>query len=466
MTVVTSVLMRDPAKAGQSRMVVLVGEDVFLPLLRFCRENLTSIAAERGYTYAISRLLSWLQVRGSEFGGDRRSEALIAFGKDLQWGTIRTDESGELCDETGLWWRSTSITNANLSINRITRFSAWCTEVYGSVPLNPERPLASTADQIRYWTAWWKRKHTSLLGHLKTQEDQGDRAKWAWAVKEVEKPLHGTKDPKAFPEDLIEPLLTRGFLVKPNSPYVHERYNLRDLAITLICLYGGCRISEPLHLFVTDIPSLPEDPGDEPLWISHPSEGVIRHRDERTGSVLRLRRADYLMRYCGKRPLTLESGRQHAGWKGALLHDYARKAFRVFWIDPNAAEMFYACWVGYLKVRPLVLRMPWAWLTKDGNPLGVLGFEEGFRAAMRRIGVEPNKMDGTTPHGLRHRYGRWFNDLDMDREFRDKAAQICLHHTSIFSQEVYRQVGPELVAEIIRTKQTRKHFPTIPIPTS
>jgi len=462
MTQAAAICMRDPAKGGQPRMVLLVQGEVFRPLVWFFRKEGMSLSGERGYAYALARLLEWLRVRGSEFGGDQRSEALAAFGEDLRSGTITVDDEGQIADPSGLWWRATSIANANLALKRITRFSDEYAEKYGVVPLNPERPLATAADQIRYWAAWGRKKENSLLGHLKTKEQEGDRAKWVREVKAVGRRLHGLNDAKAFPEELIEPLLKQAFLVNPSAKTVHERYNLRDLALTILCLFGGLRISEPLHLFVTDVPTIPDDPADEPLWVSHPTDGYIRHRDERTGNIVRLKRADYLIRICGKKPLTQETGRRHAGWKGALFHDLPRKAFRVFWIDPVAAEVFYACWAGYQKnVRPVVLRTPWAFLTKEGEPLGVLGFEESFRAAMRRIGVEPTKINGTTPHGLRHRYGRWFNELPVEDEFRRKIVQICLHHNSIFSQDVYRQIGPERVAEALRAAETRL-IPMVP----
>ncbi len=428
MPAATSVLMADPDRGGRPRVVLLLADGAILaPLLSFFRGESLSRASEVAYAYALGRFLNWLQVRGMEFNGEHRAEALKAFAEDLLWGTV-CNKDGEVSDPTGLWWRSTSIANVNQALRRITQFSDWYADKYGTVPLNPERPLATAAEQIRYWAAWGHRKRMSLLGHLKSAKHDGNKARWVREVKGIGKPLVGLNDAKAFPEELIDPLLTKAFLVNPHARKLHERYNLRDLAITALCLFGGLRISEAMHLWATDIPSAPEDPMDEPLWISHPSQGYVRHLDERTHNIVRMKRADYLQRICGKRPLTEEIGRKRAGWKSALLHDKARNAFRVFWLDPVGAELFYACWAGYLKTRPLVLRTPWAWLTKEGDPVGVASFEESWSVAMRRIGVTPNKIAGTTPHGLRHRYGRWFNDLPLNDEFKQKLAQICLHH--------------------------------------
>lgn len=454
MTMATSVVMRDPQKGGQPRVVVLIQGEVFGPLLSWFRGEGMSLPAERGYAYAVARFLNWLAVRGAEFPGIHRQEALAAFEVDLRDGTI-WNENGSLTDPTALWWRQTSKLNAKLAVKRVTRFSDWYATMYGTVPLNPERPLASGAEMIRYWAAWARRKNRSLLGHLRTIESDGDRAKWVRQIKEP-RDLCGIVDPKKFPEELIFALLTEAWLVNPRATRVHERYNLRDLAITILCLFGGLRISEALHLFADDIPSAPENPDDELLEVHHPTEGWIRHFDERTKQVVRLKRGDYLVRICGRRPLTQETGRRRAGWKNPLLTDKNRRVIQVFWLQPagmelSAAGIFYSCWAGYLKVRPVVLRTPWAWLTKEGEPMGVLAFEESWGVAMRRIGVKPDKLSGTTPHGLRHRYGEWWNHLKFENEQIDKKmAQIAMHHQSLFSQDIYRQVGPATVAAGLR----------------
>jgi len=466
MTQATSVLLRDPLRSGNPRIMVLVEADPFLPLLRFFRsEGGLSVSSERGYAYALVRFINWLAAHGAEFRGSERSQALAAFASDLRSGTIKTEEeTGLLKDTTGLWWRPTSLQNAHLACKRITRFGDWLTETYGMIPLNPERSLATVADQIRYWAAWSKRKQSSMLGHLKEEKRDLKKASLVREIKLQGKPLRGMNEPKAFPLDLIEPLFMKGFIVrgKENSQSIHEKYNLRDMAITILCLYAGCRISEPLHLYVTDIPSGPEDPFTEPLLIYEPHDGIVFHQDERSGVRHRLLRADYLSTYCGgKKPLTLETGRRRAGWKGALLHDWPRRAFRLFWVDPKAADLFYAVWAAYLQQRPFVLGTPWAFLTRDGQPLGVGGFEETWAAAMRRIGVSPSKIDGTTPHGLRHRYGQFLNGLEMNSEEKKKIIQVCMHHSSVLSQEVYLKLGPNKVIDLMANIRGERKIPAL-----
>jgi integrase len=73
------------------------------------------------------------------------------------------------------------------------------------------------------------------------------------------------------------------------------------------------------------------------------------------------------------------------------------------------------------------------------------GFDDSFRAAVRRIGLKPSKWAGTSSHGLRHRYGQWLNELGLG----EKEGQVAMHHLNAKSQQVYRQIGVNKVAEAI-----------------
>lgn len=215
----------------------------------------------------------------------------------------------------------------------------------------------------------------------------------------------------------------------------------------LLCAYGGCRASEPLHLWVDDVYISSEYPDMALVLVHEPSDGVVDHIDPLTGARRKTNRADFLQHFCGGRiPLTRETGRRHAGWKGCLLTNRERKAFQVLWIDKNAGRLFLKLWRLYiLHVRPVTPGLPWAFLTKDNQPLGVEGFDDSFRAAIRRIGLTPAKYSGTSKHSLRHRYGQWLNDLGLG----DKEGQIAMHHLNAKSQEVYRQMGVAQIAEAI-----------------
>lgn len=153
------------------------------------------------------------------------------------------------------------------------------------------------------------------------------------------------------------------------------------------------------------------------------------------------------MRFCGgRKPLTEETGRRRAGWKGNLLQDKTRLAMRVFWIDPDIGRLFYELWHLYVRYsRPVVQRNPYAFLTEDGEPLGAAAYADSFKRAVERIGLVHSKPLGTTPHGLRHWYGQQVESLKLDK----KVGQVIFAHRSALSQEVYRQLTMSDVSNIM-----------------
>jgi hypothetical protein len=202
-----------------------------------------------------------------------------------------------------------------------------------------------------------------------------------------------------------------------------------------------------MHLWVEDVYVDPDHPNQALVLIHEPQEGQVDYTDPLTGRKRKTTRADFLQRFCnGKKPLTMETGRRHAGWKGCLLTHRERKAYQVFWIDRDAGRLFLTMWRYYIQhVRPVTPQLPWAFLTKSAQPLGVEGFNDSFNAAVTRIGLTPVKWAGTTSHGLRHRYGQWLNELGLG----DKEGQVAMHHQNAKSQEVYRQLGVAMVASAI-----------------
>ena len=87
--------------------------------------------------------------------------------------------------------------------------------------------------------------------------------------------------------------------------------------------------------------------------------------------------------------------------------------------------------------------------------MGTLMYVDSFHRALRRIGVEPQKNMGLSPHGLRHRYGRWMADLGLDT----KACQIMLHHRSAASSSIYAIYTPEYIENAVKGKMLSDIFP-------
>lgn len=429
-------------RAGAATALVIVGSQPFPQLLEFFRERGLSLSAERAYAQAMGRFITWLSVRSHEFHATH-SRGLIytAFGHDLLLGSYR-----EGVDVLGLNWRASSQKNVARLMRCLVDFSDWLSVRQGNSLLNPIQEGASWADQLAFWRRWNKWKAGSLLAHIKSRHRAAPQALAGRRAALPRRRNALLQETKAFPTEQVEALLWKGFI----NPGRHEaiepwvRLNLRDILITLLCLYGGCRHSEPLHLWVEDVFVDPQDPDLALVLIHEPHDGLVDYVDPMTGSQRSTNRADYLQRMCGgKKPLTMETGRRHAGWKGSLMTHHDRNAFQVFWVDRNAGRLFLLLWRLYLRhARPLALQTPWAFLTKEAQPLGAEGYSDSFTAAVRRIGLRPSKWGGTSPQALRHRYGQWLNALGIGA----KEGQVAMHHRNVRSQEVYRQLGVAQVA--------------------
>lgn len=442
-----TVLIQDQVRADSLTVLLIIDTDPFEPLLEFFREKCLSVTAERTYAQAVGRFVEWLSVRADEFFDvPKRSLLYTAFMHDLWLGTFQNG-----IDLSGLHWRQTSRQNLKRLTGALMEVSDWLNMRYGTQMLNPIHHHASPADQLIFWRRWNTQKANSLLAHTKSREKARSEAELGRQSRLPRSPNGYLQEVKAFPSDRLDALLWQGF-INPGQeddarPWV--KYNLRDILITLLCAYGGCRASEPLHLWVDDVYVDPDDAELALVLIHEPDEGLIDYTDPLTGARRKTLRADFLQRFCdGRKSLRHQSGRRRAGWKGCLLTHRARKAYQVFWIDKTAGKLFLALWRMYIQhARPVTPQIPWAFLTRDAQPLGFEGFNDSFKAAVRRIGLTPAKWAGTSSHGLRHRYGQWLNELGLS----DKEGQVAMHHLNARSQEVYRQLGVAKVAAAIGT---------------
>ncbi|WP_317920673.1 MULTISPECIES: gamma-mobile-trio recombinase GmtY [unclassified Cupriavidus] len=440
-----TVLVRDSIRADRPTILLIVGTAPFEQLLAFFREKCVSLSAERTYAQATGRFIEWLSVRAIEFHDtSMRNLLFTAFTHDLRFGTCREGK-----DLYGLHWRPTSQQNLARLTRALLHFSDWLNTRIGTTLLNPIHHQASPAEQLVFWRKWNRQRVASLLAHTKGRSQAESDAQTSRKLRLPRNRNALLQEVKAFPAERLEDLLWRGFASPGNEldPRLWMKYKLRDILITLLCAYGGCRASEPLNLWVDDVFVDPDDTELALVLVHEPSDGLAEYTDPMTRVRRRTTRADFLQRFCGgRKPLTAETGRRHAGWKGCLLTHRERKAFQVFWIDKNAGRLFLTLWRLYIQhVRPVVPQVPWAFLTKEGQPLGVEGFADSFKVAVRRIGLTPAKWAGTSTHGLRHRYGQWLNDLGLG----DKEGQVAMHHVNARSQDVYRQGGVAGVAAAI-----------------
>lgn len=190
---------------------------------------------------------------------------------------------------------------------------------YGAVQLNPWRE-ATRYEQRLNWMAQINKSHHSFLGHLDDVHEMTETAKQVRNVVNRRKSSSSHGGTKAFPEDQIHNLLWEGFRKTRKNIELDliDRYNWRDIAITILMHGGRLRHSEVFHLWVQDVFTDPEDPNLAVVRIYHPSEGKAPRdfKNALNGRYVSNREAYLLLKY-GLLPRNRYSGndKRFAGWK-------------------------------------------------------------------------------------------------------------------------------------------------------
>lgn len=460
------IVVTDAERSEKPIHLIIANRTPVWQLFHYFQVRNLDLSTEATYAQAIGLFIDFMTVKANEFKDiEDRSRMLNSFAHALLYGTIRDGD-----DPTGLWWHSRRQQRVHRLVGLVCEISDWLHHRYESTAINPFSRPASIAEQIAFWRRWNKTKTASLLNHTKDYRISTGKAKTTRTISLPGNAPTVAELTPAFPEKYIERLLFEGFVRArgklQKTPWL--RWNLRDILITLLLHYGGLRVSEPMHLWVDDVFIDPTNPKAARVLVHHPSDGIYEHPDFITGTTIRSTRAAYLQIKYNRRPLTEVTGKRHAGWKNSLLTHRTRNAFEVFWFPQAIGELFLALYRMYIQhVRPVALNHPYLFVTQDGEPLGVGSYSKSHFNAICRIGLEPTKDLGTSPHGHRHAYGQLLkkNGLSI------KEIQVAMHHISPLSQDVYTQSSATDVHEAIETATQKMaaaglpfHSPTLLFP--
>lgn len=205
---------------------------------------------------------------------------------------------------------------ANTLLFKLSEYSDWLNKEYGTVQLNPWKEATKYEEKLN-WMALINKSHYSFLGHLDSLLNMSETAKKARNIKQRRVPLGDYGVPKAFPEDKIHILLWEGFKKsdKKNSLSFLDKYNWRDIAITILIHGGGLRVSEPFHLWVGDVMPDPHDPRLALVRVYHPIEGSAPKDFKMPDGKYLTNRDAYLRIKYSLLPRNKLKGIRHAGWK-------------------------------------------------------------------------------------------------------------------------------------------------------
>ncbi|NEJ85367.1 tyrosine-type recombinase/integrase [Rhizobium leguminosarum] len=399
----------------------------------------------------IDHSMATLSAEPEEIGKPELERRLLrAFAIALRDGTIPLHG----VDEKKLYWSPRGSHRANTYLKYLTYYfeclgrtddaSRWApatsTKNWKPDPLTAYRLVA----------ALLMRKRNALLGHLAAKPSQASHR------------FGGNVEPRgpsmasvpSFPSSYFAPLLHHGFR---DDTAVDET---AELLVHLLACFG-VRQSEPFHLFTSDLQFVDGKPH---IYFFDPELSKVTNRQGHLVS-----RREYLADF-GLRPRNAAKGRLYVGWKGMADCVEGVPGFNLpidFLIERTGILL-----QRYLLVtRPSIMARrpkrasdhPFLLVSSGrtavasggeiGDPYTVSAFKRAWRGAIRRLAIRydddslrVSKKAGTSPHGLRHFYGRFLWTAGVE----GAVIQRCMHHKSFESHRVYTRLTPSEIDELLR----------------
>lgn len=400
-------------------------QEVIEPLLKYTlklNRDGRSPSTINVYVKAVQMLLEYIIANQSGFTS---SHAMFEnFTSRLYTGTI--GEEG--LDPSGLYWLPCSKQLARSYIHALSSFTDWLVDKYDAHSLNPLVEADSYTQRLNY-AAWFRKNQNDFLGHIKDTHINLT-VRYARNV-QGRKPLGKQKtDVIEFPERHFSEFYFNGLGGTPT-----RHIALRDQLILLLMHGGGLRESEALHLWIDDVFEDHFNLNSVKVRIYHPEDGKAPNNWR--SSTGKTTRSAYLKERYALSPRNQLIGKKRVGWKGTVL-DGKDKYIEVYWFPSIFGEVFAKLWKDYIRLLAGIERNhPYAFVSFHTNHLGnaytLNAFHDNYRKGLKRIGLEPSKNEGLSPHSHRHSYGRRLRRAGVDAVVIKK----CLHHASIESQTVY-----------------------------
>jgi len=448
MSLVKASVKTDATGARTELPVLVTPAGVLEPLLDYfiARAHDRSIQWMFGVARAVRLFLEYLSVNPAERDNYR---LFLNFGQRLYTGSF--DRHTGL-DPSGLGWTPMAGRRAQKVVTALNDFFDHLSETRPAAALFNPKYAGSSYDRMVDEISYQYRRDKAFLGHtwatsLESSDGSPGRLFRPTRTVAVEQ-----SDPPAFPDEQFERLIVEGFRVG-------ERYDYRNILITVLLHCAGFRESEPFHLYVSDVLPDPAKPRSALVLIHHPSEGgAPADWYDAQGRPREGNRLAYLQERWNLTPRHKMIGYHHAGWKGGVHEqDLGSLYFRAFWMEPWWGEFFLGVWYKYLsEIAGYDRRHPFAFVNTDREPLGQMyalsQFNKAHARAVARIGLEVSKEAGTTPHGHRHAYGQRLKRAGLSREL----IRRFMHHSSLSSQEPY--TAPSLATALAELAQAAKRL--------
>ena len=470
---VSAAVVNDNTGTAFTIPVLLIEQDgrctVLRPLVDYfiAHFGARSLAWMNKLCQIVSMLLDYMDSNYACFEGP--VQLFAAFSQKVFAGTIGDDGR----DPSGLFWLPKLTKTAKQLLHELSDFSDWINDQNGAIQLNPWRE-ATRYEQRLNWAAFINKSHRSFLGHLDGLGVPTEAATRARNTLQRRTPSGDYGETKAFPDELFMDLLLVGFM-RPGKEHcsdIVERYDWRGICIAILMHWGGLRNCEPFHIWVGDVQDDPLRPFEALVRIYDPIDGAAP-KDFRgpNGRNLPNREAYLKARYPGYRPRNRETGNRRAGWKNPRMTNSAQNYMQVHWLPAGIGGRFFLqAWRLYmyqrLRAQIGAEKHPFLFVSfrdaQRGEPYTKDAFQDAYDRAVRRIGLIPAKMNGTTPHSNRHAWGQRSNRGKLD----PLLIQRGLHQKSPESQLVYTQPSIRTVTAALEAATAAlasgESLPTVP----
>lgn len=409
-------------------LVLLTEQGVVRPLLDYVLNRYAerSQSWRRHVTSATKLLIEYMEANQQGFSDPR---ALFqTFATRLYSGTIGDDG----LDPSGLYWIPASTSTVTRHLSALKGLTDYLAEHQSVKHMNPLR-TASSHDQRVNYAAWYRRNQNDFLGHIQNKA-VSETVKKARNVRGRRALSRVDDDSMGFPESLFERFYLDGLGAAQD-----RRCAVRDQLIVIMMHAAGLRESEALHLWVHDVLIDPHNEGNVIVRIYHPEDGKAPEDwKSRTGKT---NRSAYLRENYALTPNNRRRGTHHVGWKNRLV-DHRDNYIQLHWFPTDFGQLFLKLWREHLLYLATIERHhPYAFVSYEknyiGRPYTLNAFNNNYASALARIGYSMAKVEGRSPHGHRHAYGRRLSRAGVDPIMRKKA----LHHSSLESQAVYTTPG-------------------------
>ena len=429
--------------------VLFIDNSPFLPLLHYMVDRNTSPSKNEKLIQAWKLFLNFFLAKGNLYNSPK--DILSEFIKNLYDGTIGKDGF----DHSNLYWEVRSVKNANTIISEINCTFDYFLEINpNAIHLNPWGKATSFEQKI-LTSAWYYTKNDSFFNHLMGKDDKSESTtKKRSAHQRTPASFDKLNNTKSFPEELLSKLLLEGFRNRKNASnsdvgkISNKTHNIRDILITLLMHYGGIRISEAFHLYVTDVIPDPDNSDSALVRIFHPEYGLSpENRSVNNRKTLFKKRRDWLNKKYGLLPRNIlnKDDIYYAGWKNLRLDEAQNQSITIHWFPKSAGKLFLKLWYLYLieraKHTSLSKNHPYAFVNLEGNPYTIKSYQNSRDRAFKKIDLINSTWYGTNTHSHRHAYGQRLADCYVS----DKVIMKCMHHQSLKSQLIYTSPSQERV---------------------